>query len=399
MKKIIIKITALLAVAAMCISFCSCQLSNILNRDTEADTETDTTPSTDAGDAEKETHESMDLKNLDLSKYVALGDYSGFKLNTVSDELTEEDFRDAINDIVKSQSTGYEEIKDRATQKGDTLNIDFEGYMDGEQFEGGTAKSQTIELSDATGYISGFDADLYNVLPGTVVETSVVFPDPYLNDPSKAGKSATFKITINYIYGDPILPEYNDEFVNSYSNGKYTTIEAFEEYYRGYFQKQKKYQVAEERKALAWDALVACCTVIDVPQQQIDYYYYQDRDYYESYAKMYGMTYESFLEYLGLSDSDFKQNAYANAVNDLVLYSFIKKENISVSDEEYTAMLEEYADMNDVTAEYAESYLGKEVLLDYFEYDKVRAYIVSISDFILDTEVTTEDTEPSDTAS
>lgn len=390
MKNILIKITTVLLLAAMCISFCSCQLSSLLGKETEASTESDTNPP-DTGTNEEEKHDSMDFDGLNLTQYVKLGDYTGFKLTSVSDELTDEEFRDAINDIIESKATGYVEIKDRRTQKGDKLNIDFEGYMDDEQFSGGTANSQTIELTDSTGYISGFDKDLYDILPGTTVDTRVTFPDPYPNDPTKAGKEALFKITVNYIYGDPILPEYNDEFVKDYSNGKYETVEAFEEYYRGYYQKQKQYQVADERKVSAWEALVACCTVIEVPQQQIDYYYYQDRDYYESYAQMYGMTYESFLEYLGLSDNDFKQNAYDNALNDLVLYSFVKAENITVSDEEYTAMLEEYADMNDVTAEYAESYLGKDLLLDYFEYDKVRRYIVSISEIVIEDENTNTD--------
>ncbi len=399
MKKIIIKIMALLAVSAMCVSFCSCQLSDMFNKETDSEApETDTSP-TDTDSTEK--HEAMDLKNLDLTKYIKLGNYKNFKFTVPAGELTEEEFRASIKEILESKSTGYVEIKDRKTQKGDKLNIDFEGYMDGEQFEGGTAKSQTIELSEVTGYISGFDTDLYDVLPGTTVETRVTFPDPYLNDPTKAGKEATFKITVNYIYGDPILPEYNDEFVNEYSNGKYTTVEAFEEYYRSYFQKHKTYDIIEEKKALAWDSFVKGCMVIEIPQQQIDYYYYQDRDYYESYAKMYGMTYESFLEYIQLSDSQFKENAYENALNDIALYSLIKAEGITLSDDEYKTMLEEYADMNDVTAEYAESYLGKDLLMDYFEYDKARLYLVSLSEFIDEEESVGSgaDSEPADTAS
>lgn len=399
MKKIIIKITALLAVAAMCVSFCSCQLSDLLNKETDSGASESDTPPTDTDSVEK--HEAMDLKNLDLTKYLKLGDYKGFKLSVASDKLTEEEFRASINEILESKAKGYEEIKDRKTKKGDKLNIDFEGYMDGKQFEGGTAKSQIIELSEVTGYISGFDADLYDVIPGTTVETRVTFPDPYPNDPTKAGKEATFKITINYIYGDPILPEYNDEFVSEYSNGKYKTVDAFEEYYRGYFQKHKKYEILEKKKTLAWDAFVKSCIAIEIPQQQIDYYYYQDRDYYESYAKMYGMTYESFLEYIQLSDSKFRENAYENALNDIALYSLIKAENITLSDEEYKTMLEEYADMNDVTAEYAESYLGKDLLMEYFEYDKARLYIVSLSEFSEEEESLgpETDSEPADTAS
>lgn len=362
----------------------SCQLSQVLPNDKDKPESSDSSGSdTKIPDTEDEVkHEKMDLLNEDLTKYITLGNYKGFKLETESDKLTDKEYDEYIQKILSSKATP-EEITDRKTKEGDTLNIDFEGYMNDEKFDNGSATGQTITLTKDNGYIDGFDADLYNIMPGTTVSTTVTFPEPYPNDPTKAGKEAVFKIKVNYIHGEDILPELNDEFVRSYTDDEYKTVAEFEEYVRKNLEENKVISVEEAEKQSAWDAALKNCAIIEVPQQQIDYYYYADRSYYEAYASMYGMTYEQMLNYAGTTDEEIKSNAYSNALDDIFLYSMVLAENLTLTDDEYPKMLTDFSKRSGMSVSYLLSNYGEQTLKLYFQTDKVKTFLRSNSEYTI----------------
>ena len=387
MKNIIKIISISLSAILLAASMASCQLSQVLPNDKDKPESSDSsgsdTKAPDTEDAVK--HEKMDLLNEDLTKYITLGNYKGFKLETESDKLTDAEYDEYIQKILCSKATP-EEITDRKTKEGDTLNIDFEGYMNDVKFDNGSATGQTITLTKDNGYIDGFDADLYDIMPGTTVSTTVTFPDPYPNDPTKAGKEAVFKIKVNYIHGEDILPELNDEFVRSYTDDEYKTVAEFEEYVRKNLEENKVISVEEAEKQSAWDAALKNCTIIEVPQQQIDYYYYADRSYYETYATMYGMTYEQMLNYAGTTDEEIKSNAYSNALDDIFLYSMVKAENLTLTDDEYPKMLTDFSKRSGMSVSYLLSNYGEQALKLYFQTDKVKTFLRSNSEYTIKSE-------------
>ena len=384
MKNIIKIISISLSAILLAASMASCQLSQVLPNDKDKPESSDSSGSdTKTPDTEDEVkHEKMDLLNEDLTKFITLGNYKGFKLETESDKLTNKEYDEYIQKILSSKATP-EEITDRKTKEGDTLNIDFEGYMNDEKFDNGSATGQTITLTKDNGYIDGFDADLYDIMPGTTVSTTVTFPDPYPNDPTKAGKEAVFKIKVNYIHGEDILPELNDEFVRSYTDDEYKTVAEFEEYVRKNLEENKVISVEEAEKHSAWDAALKNCTIIEVPQQQIDYYYYADRSYYEAYASMYGMTYEQMLNYAGTTDEEIKSNAYSNALDDIFLYSMVLAENLTLTDDEYPKMLTDFSKKSGMSVSYLLSNYGEQTLKLYFQTDKVKTFLRSNSEYTI----------------
>ena len=92
------------------------------------------------------------------------------------------------------------------------MNIDYSGSIDGEKFDGGTASSQSVQAGSAQ-FIDDFLTQIIGHTPGETFDVEVTFPDPYENNPDLAGKDAVFEVTINYIEGEDVTPEFSDDFV------------------------------------------------------------------------------------------------------------------------------------------------------------------------------------------
>ena len=115
-------------------------------------------------------------------------------------------------DSIMAQYAKPEQITDRAIEDGDQVNIDYSGSIDGEKFDGGTASSQSVQAGSAQ-FIDDFLTQIIGHTPGETFDVEVTFPDPYENNPDLAGKDAVFEVTINYIEGEDVTPEFNDDFV------------------------------------------------------------------------------------------------------------------------------------------------------------------------------------------
>ena len=288
----------------------------------------------------------VNLIDTDLTQYVVLGDYKNLK-TTISVVPSEDELKEEIYGTAKYYNC-YLLITDRVTAKGDKLDINFVGTVDGVAFEGGTANNQNITLQENTGYIDGFDKDLYGVMPGTTVVTDVVFPANY-HQGDLAGKEAQFTITVNGIVGDY---GFTDENVTKLTSGEYKTVEEFTQYIREMIiiDKLNKYESTVRSEIIK--AVKEASTVKLVPEAQLNFYYYDTMNYYESYydsmkdyLKYYmGIeSYEAFLKYYGVSEELTMDSAKLSALEDVLLLSVAKAENITITDAEYTEGLKKYA--------------------------------------------------------
>lgn len=219
--------------------------------------------------------------------------------------------------------------------------------MDGELFEGGSAENKTISLTESTGYIEGFDKDLYGVEAGTVVNTEVTFPDNYYE--GLAGKKAVFKITVKGIVKEF---GFTDETVNEYTNGDYKTVADFREYSRKKIIKSnlEDFDSAVEDKLI--DLIAEASEIKEIPQAQIDYYYYSDynsaKAYYEQNKEvlqyLYGIaSFEVYLQRIGMTEKALTDASTKEARRDIILVAYAKANGITVSDEEYEKTVEEMA--------------------------------------------------------
>ena len=150
------------------------------------------------------------LRDIKASDYVTLGSYTGAEVNEEKMEINDAIVDDYIESYLLPSFTTVEEVTGRSVEEGDTVNIDYAGYLDGEQFDGGTASGQNLTIGSHR-FIDGFEEGLVGANVGDKLSLNLSFPDPYPNDPNLAGKPVVFEVTVNSI-GVQVTPELNDEF-------------------------------------------------------------------------------------------------------------------------------------------------------------------------------------------
>ncbi len=142
---------------------------------------------------------------------IALADFSGIEVEQKSASVTDADVEKMI-DTLRKQNAQWNESAE-AAEDGDQVSIDFEGFIDGEAFEGGAAKGYSLTLG-SNSMIPGFETGLVGAKPGSEVTLDVTFPEDYHKEDLKA-KPAQFKVTVNAVK-KPALPELNEEFFKSF---------------------------------------------------------------------------------------------------------------------------------------------------------------------------------------
>ena len=311
---------------------------------------------------EEPKHPGVDVLKIELSECVVLGNYKQTLTNNVycdDEELAEKLL------LLAKENDYYKKVTDRVTVAGDVLNVSFEGRIEDVYFEGGTSSSSVIELVEDNGYIDGFDADLYGIMPGTTVETTVTFPEDYQKS-ELAGVEAVFEITVNYIYDYT----FTDETVKQITNGKYETAEEFTESFRENIIKSnlESYDATLNEKIV--EMVLENSEIKSYPQELVNYLYDSQMDYYEYYAEYYGLDIKSYLSRLGLSENAILENAKAYAKEDLVLHAIFLEEGLSMSDAEYRVELAKmaaqygYSSSDEIEEEYGEYYMRGAIIKD-----------------------------------
>lgn len=173
---------------------------------------------------------------------VTLGEYKGLTYTPESTEVSDEDVEASVKQFLNSNKTDYE-VTDRAVESGDTVNIDFVGYMDGTAFDGGTG-STDLQIG-SNQFIPGFEDGLIGAELGAKVSLDLTFPDPYQQSPDLAGKPVTFEVTVNSITGHTI-PELTDELVAEKTSSK--TVEEYRASVRTNLETQAVQNAADKKE-------------------------------------------------------------------------------------------------------------------------------------------------------
>ncbi len=285
------------------------------------------------------------LPKYNAADFVSLDNYTGMEVEVEDGEVTDEEFEQLIGQLLNNFAT-IEQITDRETAEGDTINFDYSGSMDGEVFQGGTAKGQTTKIGQG-GWIDGFEEGLVGRPCGEEYVIDAHFPDPYPNNPDFAGKTAQFTITIHYIHGETILPELNDEFVKGLEGYNCSTVEEFEETYREELTQQKTEFMETQAINAMWTQLIEKATFSGLPEGYVDAYTQDMLASYTQNAAVYGFGLEEFAKQYGYTNLEaFTEMVTAEAeqqVKSEVLYQYIAaKENLTATEEDYLAMVEDY---------------------------------------------------------
>ena len=157
------------------------------------------------------------LEGVKATDYVTVCDYSALKIPKKEVKVSDSDVQTEIDTILSS----YNQVTDRKVKKGDTVNIDYKGMIDGKEFDGGTASGASLKIGSGT-FVDGFENQLIGKMPGETVQVKVTFPKDYQGK-EVAGKDAVFETTINYIDETPKL---TDKFVKEKLSDRYgyTTV-------------------------------------------------------------------------------------------------------------------------------------------------------------------------------
>lgn len=321
------------------------------------------TPGSSGGQAE-----AVSLETVNVEDYVTLGEYKGlaFEYNPKYefDEAEVDEFTLSVY-----------EVRDRAAQDGDTVNIDYVGKQDGVAFDGGTASNQQLALGSGQ-FIDGFEAGLVGVMPGETVDLELNFPDPYEHNPEMSGVAVVFTVTLNYIYSteDTVM---TDEGVAAMGSEDYTTIQELKDFCRNYMTQVVENQYRSGRHDGVLEAVMEIAEVSEIPAGLLQTYSNRVLESLTYEAAQYGMDPATYMSYYKMDlDAYVAANAQESARQAMVMKYIANAENLNVSDEELETSLQAYADENWTTVEEVRAVNDNDRLREYFMSNKVLDFLV-----------------------
>ncbi|MCR2043275.1 trigger factor [Anaerosalibacter massiliensis] len=272
---------------------------------------------------------------------VKLGEYKSIEVEKVEYNVTDEDVEKELNNI-QEKNARLIDVSDREVKDGDILNINFEGYVDGEQFEGGTAEDQQLEIGSEK-FIPGFEEQLIGKKKEEEVEVKVNFPEDYFEESLK-GKEAIFKVTINDIK-EKELPELDDEFAKDVS--EFDTLDEFKNSIKEKLEKEMKNKEKVEQEVKLIDKILEEAE-IDLPEVMIENQIENEMGQFDYSLRMQGLSMEQYFELTNTDLEGFKEQMKPEAEKrvrtELVLEEISKIEKIEASDEDVDKELEKMAE-------------------------------------------------------
>ena len=234
-----------------------------------------------------------------------------------------------IFDDFYADQTDLPTLSGRPAQKGDYVNINYTGKLDGVEFSGGKAEDQKVLIVDESGYIPGFVEGIVGHSVGETFSVPVTFPEDY-HSTDMAGKSVIFEMKLNAVYDMKI----SDDSIKAMTKNEYETYDAY-----------VASLVEDTAKELLWNRILNAATYEAIPEAAYLYFYQYYSDTYREYAEEYGMEYESFLNLMvGISDAYLLNHSKSIAKNYITAYAVALQKGIAVSEETLQAELDKLAD-------------------------------------------------------
>jgi trigger factor len=291
-----------------------------------------------------------------LKPEVKLGNYKGLEVETFETSVTDEDVDNEIKSLQEKQAELVVK-EDGKAENGDTVVMDFEGFVNDEAFEGGKAENYSLELGSGQ-FIPGFEEQLVGLATGESKDVEVSFPEEY-HAAELAGKPAVFKVTLHEIKGKA-LPELDDEFAKDVDD-EVETLDALKEKIKSRLEHDKKHEEEHYLQNTVVEKATANAEV-EIPSVMIDNEVDRMLQEFEQRLQMQGMNLELYFQFSGQNEEalrgQMKEEAEQRVRGNLTLEAIVKAENIEVSDEEVNAELQKMADAYNMTVENIQAALG-----------------------------------------
>ncbi|WP_313017415.1 trigger factor [Macrococcoides bohemicum] len=292
---------------------------------------------------------------------VELGDYKGLEVEKFEAEVTEEELNEAINaDLARKAELVVKEEGEVA--EGDVVNLDFDGYVNEEAFEGGKAEGYDLEIGSGQ-FIPGFEEQLVGMKVGDEKDVNVTFPEEYHAE-ELAGKEAVFKVKINEVKSKEV-PELDDEMAKELDESV-DSVDAYKTKYKADLEEQKKLQAENDTKeSLVMQAVENA--KVDIPEAMINTELDRMMQEFEQRIAQQGLNLELYFQFSGQSEEQLKESMKADAEQrvktNLTLAAIANAENIEVSDADVDAELSKMSEQFGMSVEDIKAALGNGAIL------------------------------------
>lgn len=304
---------------------------------------------------------------------VSLGQYKGLEAEKDAKQVSDEEVEKELEDL-RRRNARMLSVDDREARMGDTAVIDFDGFLDGERFDGGKAEDYSLELGSNV-FIPGFEEQVVGMKLGEEKDLNLTFPQEYAEE--LAGKDVVFKVTLKSLTV-PELPELDDEFAKDVS--EFDTLEAYKDDLRKNL--QARYDEQAEGKFRTEIMRKACENMtVELPEVMVSD---KMEEMLRGYAANFGMTdrnmsLEDLMQMMGLDKDSMNENlrpgAELQVKSELLLEAIIKAEDIQVSEEEAEEYLNKVAESINAKPEDVKSYFGPDFVNSERKKEKASALI------------------------
>ena len=297
---------------------------------------------------------------------VELGQYKGLEAVKAEVKVMAADVNARLKEMAERNSRLV--AVERAVKKGDTANIDFEGFDNGVAFEGGKGDAFDLEIGSGS-FVPGFEDQLIGMKAGEEKDIDITFPENYT--PELAGKPVVFHVKVNEVKVKE-LPAIDDEFAKDVS--EFDTLKELKA--------DIKKKMIEERTTAAQRAFedvlmtkVAEGVKADIPEEMIELQAQQLVDGFKQQLAAQGIPYDQYLKMTGMEEAKIMADAKEPAANqvkmDLAIRAIIKAEGLEVSDEEVDAEMKNVADKYGMDLDTVKKYLRSEDVKEQVMREKV----------------------------
>ena len=286
---------------------------------------------------------------------VTLGEYKGVEVEKKTVEVTDEEIEAELKKEQEKNSRIIP-IEGRPVENGDLVVLDFEGFVDGEAFQGGKGEQYPLTIGSGS-FIPGFEEQLIGAEVDKEVEVNVTFPEDYQAEELK-GKAATFKCTVHKIEKKE-LPELNDDFAKDVS--EYDTLAEYKEEIKKNIEESKLEDVRREKEDAVLSKIIEGAQM-EIPEAMLETQAQQMLDDFARRMQSQGLTMDQYMQFTGTNAEDLQKQMKPQAMkriqSRLVLEKIAAVENIEISDEQLMDEIKKMADMYKMDAEKLSDMMG-----------------------------------------
>ncbi len=325
-------------------------------------------------DAKVEDDKSLSLRfTAILYPEVELGQYKGLQAVRKEVKVDPAEIDMEVDQLRNRNATV--QTAERPAKFGDTVVLDYEGFIDGVPFEGGKDEGHSLEIG-SNSFIPGFEVQLIGTSAGEDAEVNVTFPEDYHAEELK-GKPAVFKCHIHEVK-EKLLPEADDEFAKDVS--EFDTLEEFRKSIEDRIRKQKEDKTRDDFLDLLLDQVVDGMKV-DLNDAMVDQRARQMVEDIAQRIQQQGISLDTYLGWMGTNLADFTKSQRANAEKtirqELALTKIAELEQITVTEEDRDAELQRFADQYGMEVDTIKTFMDTERMDESILYKKAADLIIA----------------------